>query len=84
MKTRRKSETLRFTRRTRREIVPVPQFYVRVEVAVETITVASTRVFALTDTEILIGSAVVIAAVVWMVFFGLKHFRNRHHTQPRV
>jgi hypothetical protein len=58
----------------------------RVEVAMETITVASTRGFALSDMEILIGSAVVVAALVWMIFSGLKHFRNRnhHHTQPRV
>lgn len=49
----------------------------------ETITVAATRGFALSDTEILIGSAIVIAAVVWIVFSGLKHFRSRH-THPRV
>jgi hypothetical protein len=51
----------------------------------ETITVASTRSgFGLSDLEILVGSAIVIAAVVWMVFSGLKHFRSRHHQQPRV
>ena len=49
----------------------------------ETITVASSRGFALSDMEILIGSAIVIAAIVWMVFSGLRHFRSRHH-QPRV
>ena len=51
----------------------------------ETITVASTRGgFALSDMEILVGSAIVIAAIVWMVFSGLKHFRSSRHTQPRV
>jgi len=48
----------------------------------ETITVASTRGFALSDMEILMGSAIVIAAVAWMVISGFKHYRNRH--QPRV
>jgi hypothetical protein len=49
----------------------------------ETITVAATRGVGLSDTEILVGSAIVIAAVIWMVFSGLKHFRSRH-THPRV
>ena len=50
----------------------------------QTITIASTRSgFGLSDMEILVGSAIVIAAVVWMVFSGLKHFRSRH-SQPRV
>jgi hypothetical protein len=48
----------------------------------ETITVASSRGFALSDMEILIGSAIVIAAIAWMVLSGLKHFRSRH--QPRI
>ncbi len=56
----------------------------RVEVVMETVTIASTRGFALSDMEILVGSAIVIAAIVWMVFSGLKHFRSSRHTQPRV
>ncbi len=48
----------------------------------ETITVASSRGFALSDMEILIGSAIVIAVIAWMVLSGLKHFRSRH--QPRI
>jgi hypothetical protein len=50
----------------------------------ETVTIASTRGFALSDVEILVGSIIVIAAVVWMVLSGLKHFRSRHTQQPRV
>lgn len=50
----------------------------------ETVTIASTRGFALSDMEIVVGSAIVIAAIVWMVISGLKHFRSSRHTQPRV
>jgi high-affinity Fe2+/Pb2+ permease len=49
----------------------------------ETITVASTRGSMLSNTEILVG-AIIIAVVAWMVVYGLKHFRNRHHHEPRV
>jgi hypothetical protein len=48
----------------------------------ETITVVATRGFALSDTEILLGGAILIAAVAWMVFSGMKHFRDRH--VPRI
>jgi hypothetical protein len=48
----------------------------------ETITVASSRVSSFSDVEILLGSAIVIAVVGWMVFSGVKHFRSRH--EPRV
>ncbi len=48
----------------------------------ETVTVASTRGFALSEMEILIGSAIVIAVVAWMVFSGVRHFRSRH--EPRI
>jgi hypothetical protein len=81
---RRRFETWRFTRRTKREIVPeLTAVLSRVEVAMDTVTIASTRGFALSDMEILVGSAIVIAALAWMVFSGLRHFRSRH-TQPRV
>ena len=47
----------------------------------ETITIASTRGSMFSEPEILLGIAVVIAIVAWMVF---KHFRNRDHHEPRV
>ncbi len=81
---RRKSETFYFTCWTGHENVQrLAASRLRVwEVAMETITVASTRGFALSEMEILIGSAIVIAAIAWMVLSGLKHFRSRH--EPRV
>ncbi|MDB6089290.1 MAG: hypothetical protein JWN85_2074 [Gammaproteobacteria bacterium] len=48
----------------------------------ETVTVASTRGFTLSEMEILVGSAIVIALLAWMVFSSVKHFRNRQ--MPRV
>jgi Tfp pilus assembly protein FimT len=48
----------------------------------ETITVATTRGFTLSEMEILVGSAIVIAALAMTVLSGLKHFRSRH--QPRA
>ena len=47
----------------------------------ETITVAASRGSMLSDTEILLGSAIAIAIVGWMVF---KHFRNHRQHEPRV
>ena len=47
----------------------------------ETITVASTRGFMLSNTEILLGTALIVAVVAWMV---VKHLRNRQHHEPRV
>jgi hypothetical protein len=44
----------------------------------ETVTIASTRGSTFSEMEILIGSAIVIAIVAWMVFFGVRHFRSRH------
>jgi hypothetical protein len=48
----------------------------------ETITVASTRGFSLSEMEILVGSAIVIAVLAWMVLSSVKHFRSRQ--LPRV
>ena len=48
----------------------------------ETVTIASTRVSTFSEIEVLVGSAIVIALVAWMVLFGVKHFRSRH--EPRV
>jgi len=48
----------------------------------ETVTVAATRGFPLSEMEIFIGSAIVIAVLGIMVFSGVRHFRSRH--MPRV
>jgi hypothetical protein len=48
----------------------------------ETVTVASTRGFSLSEMEILVGSAVVLAVLVWTVVSSLKHFRARQ--LPRI
>ncbi|HEY4211051.1 MAG TPA: hypothetical protein VGM84_06205 [Steroidobacteraceae bacterium] len=49
----------------------------------ETITVAASRgsLMSGTETGVLVGSALIIAVVGWMVF---KHFRNHRHHEPRV
>ncbi len=49
----------------------------------ETITVAASRGSMLSGTEtgVLVGSALIIAFVGWMVF---KHFRNHRHHEPRI
>jgi len=48
---------------------------------VQTITVVASRsgAFGLTETELLIGSAVVIALVAWTVLSRVKHFRGKPH-----
>jgi hypothetical protein len=48
----------------------------------ETVTVAATRGYTLSEMEILVGSAVVLAVLVWTVLSSVKHFRSRH--LPRV
>lgn len=48
----------------------------------ETVTVASTRGFTLSEMEILVGAAIVIAVLAWMVLSSVKHFRSRQ--MPRV
>ena len=48
----------------------------------ETVTVAAPRGFALSEMEILVGSAIVLTVLVWMVFSSVKHFRSRQ--LPRV
>jgi hypothetical protein len=49
---------------------------------VETITVAATRssAFSLSEMEMLIGSAIVVAVLVWMVLSRVRRDRN----QPQV
>jgi Tfp pilus assembly protein FimT len=48
----------------------------------ETVTIASTRGFTLSEMEILVGSAVVLAVLAWTVLSSVKHFRSRQ--MPRV
>ncbi len=43
----------------------------------ETVTVAATRGYTLSEMEILVGSAIVLAVLVWMTLSSLKHFRSR-------
>jgi len=49
---------------------------------VETITVAATRssAFSLSEMEMLIGSAIVVAVLVWMVLSRVRRDRN----QPQI
>ena len=44
----------------------------------ETVTIATSRGFSVTDMEMLVGSAVIIAALAWMLFSKMKHLRGRH------
>ncbi len=48
----------------------------------ETVTVAASRGFTLSEMEILVGGAVVLAVLAFMVLSSVKHFRTR--TLPRV
>ncbi len=49
----------------------------------ETVTVAANRSFSLSEMEILVGSAVVLAVLIWTVFSSVKHFRSSRQI-PRV
>ena len=44
----------------------------------ETITVSASRGFTLPEMEFLIGAAIVLAVLGWMLLSGLRHLRNRH------
>jgi len=48
---------------------------------VETITVAATRssAFSLSEMEMLVGSAIVIAVLVWMLLARVRRDRNQPH-----
>lgn len=50
----------------------------------ETVTIATSRGFSVADMEMLVGSAVIVAALGWMIFSKMKHLRGRHHQEPRV
>ena len=48
----------------------------------ETVTVAATRGFTLSEMEILVGSVIVVAMLAWTVLSSVKHFRSRQ--MPRA
>jgi hypothetical protein len=50
----------------------------------ETVTVAASRGFSIADMEMLVGSAVVVAALAWMIFTKMKQLRDRHQEEPRA
>ena len=50
----------------------------------ETVTIAASRGFTIADMEMLAGSAVIVAALAWMLISKMKHLRGRHQQQPRV
>jgi ABC-type nickel/cobalt efflux system permease component RcnA len=49
----------------------------------ETVTIAASRGFTVSDMEMLVGSAIVLAVLAWMVFSKLRQLRGRHQ-EPRV
>ncbi|HZO23578.1 MAG TPA: hypothetical protein VFB37_13835 [Steroidobacteraceae bacterium] len=49
----------------------------------ETVTITASRGFTMSDMEMLVGSAVTIAALAWIVLSRLKHLHNRHQ-EPHV
>ena len=50
----------------------------------ETVTVAASRGFSVADMEMLVGSAVVVAVLAWMIFTKMKQLRCRHQEEPRA
>jgi len=65
-----------------RQYVGVWEFQIlRRSLVVETITVAASRssVFSLTEMEMLVGSAIVIAVLAWMVLSRVRRDRNPPH-----
>jgi ABC-type nickel/cobalt efflux system permease component RcnA len=51
--------------------------------AMETVTIAASRGFTVSDMEMLIGSAIIVAVLAWMILSKVKHLRGRHQ-EPRV
>ena len=43
----------------------------------ETVTVAATRGYSLSEMEVLVGSVIVLSVVIWMALSSVKHFRSR-------
>ena len=50
----------------------------------ETVTIAASRGFTVADMEMLVGSAVIVAVLGWMVFSKMKQLRSRHQEEPRA
>ena len=50
----------------------------------ETVTIAASRGFTVADMEMLVGSAVIVAVLGWMVFSKMKQLRDRHQEEPRA
>jgi hypothetical protein len=49
----------------------------------ETVTIAASRGFTAGDMEMLVGSAVIVAALAWMLFSKMKSLRERQE-EPRA
>jgi hypothetical protein len=43
----------------------------------ETVTIAASRGSSVSDVEILVGSAIIVAILAWMVVSKMKHLRGR-------
>jgi hypothetical protein len=43
----------------------------------DTVTIAASRGFTAGDMEMLVGSAVIVAALAWVLFTKMKHLRGR-------
>jgi ABC-type nickel/cobalt efflux system permease component RcnA len=50
----------------------------------ETVTIATSRGLTVADMEMLVGSAVIVVALAWMIFSKMRHLRGRHQEEPRV
>jgi hypothetical protein len=48
----------------------------------ETVTIVTSRGLSVSEMGMLFGSAVIVAALAWMMLSKMKHLRNRH--QPPV
>jgi hypothetical protein len=49
----------------------------------ETVTITASRGFTVSDVEMLVGSAVTIAALAWIVLTRMRQLHSRHH-EPRT
>ena len=50
----------------------------------ETVTIAASRGLSVADMELLVGSAVIVAALAWMLLSKMKQLRGRHQEEPRA
>src|ERR1700722_19568522 len=60
----------------------IPHSMLTKRIVMDTVTVAASRGFTLSEMEILVGSAVVLAVLALTVFTSLKHLRSRQ--MPRT